>query len=51
MEDYKELNSRIDEVLRAEKENRIPRMTKRDYIIAAVITGLSLIGIIWGFFL
>ena len=38
MEQDKELESRIEEVLKAEKENQIPRMTKRDYIIAAVIT-------------
>ena len=47
----KELESRIDEVLRAEKENKIPRMTKRDYIVAAVIIAISLLGIIGGFFL
>lgn len=46
-----ELESRIDEILKAEKENKIPRMTKRDYIIAAVITVISLLGIIGGFFL
>ena len=51
METDKELESRIDEVLRAEKENKIPRMTKQDYIIAAVIIAISLIGIIGGFFL
>lgn len=51
METDKELESRIDEVLRAEKENKIPRMTKRDYIIAAVITVIALLGIIGGFFL
>ena len=51
METNKELESRIAEVLQAEKENKIPRMTKRDYIIAAVITVLSLLGIIGGFFL
>ncbi len=46
-----ELESRIDEILKAEKENKIPRMTKRDYIIAAVITVISLLGIIGGFLL
>ena len=46
-----ELESRIDEILKAEKENKIPRMTKTDYIIAAVITVLALLGIIGGFFL
>ena len=51
METDKELESRIDEVLRAEKENKIPRMTKRDYIVAAVIITISLLGIIGGFFL
>lgn len=51
METNKELESRIAEVLQAEKENKIPRMTKLDYIIAAVITVITLIGIIGGFFL
>ena len=51
MEQDKELESRIEEVLKAEKETRIPRMTKKDYIIAAVITLISLLGIIGGFFL
>ncbi len=51
METNKELESRIAEVLQAEKENKIPRMTKLDYIIAAVITVIALIGIIGGFFL
>lgn len=51
METDKELESRIDEILRAEKENKLPRMTKRDYIIAAIITAISLLGIIGGFFL
>ena len=51
METNKELESRIAEVLQAEKENKIPRMTKKDYIIAAVITAIALIGIIGGFFL
>ena len=51
METNKELESRIAEVLQAEKENKIPRMTKTDYIIAAVITAITLIGIIGGFFL
>ena len=51
METDKELESRIDEVLRAEKENKIPCMTKRDYIVAAVIIAISLLGIIGGFFL
>lgn len=51
METDKELESRIDEVLRAEKENKIPHMTKRDYIVAAVIIAISLLGIIGGFFL
>ncbi len=46
-----ELDSRIEEVLKAEKNNIIPRMTKKDYIIAAVITVISLLGIIGGFFL
>ena len=36
----------LPKFLKAEKENKIPRMTKRDYIIAAVITVLSLLGII-----
>lgn len=51
MEPNQEIESRIEEVLKAEKENRIPRMTKQDYIIAAVITALALLGIIGGFFL
>lgn len=51
MEQDKELESRIEEVLKAEKENQIPRMSKRDYIIAAVITFVCLLGIIGGFFL
>ena len=51
MENDKELESRIDAVLKAEKDNTISRMTKRDYIIAAVITAISLLGIIGGFFL
>ena len=51
MEPNKEIESRIEEVLKAEKENKIPRMTKTDYIIAAVITLLALLGIIGGFFL
>lgn len=51
MEPNQEIESRIVEVLKAEKENRIPRMTKQDYIIAAVITVIALIGIIGGFFL
>ncbi len=51
METDKELESRIDQILRAEKDNVIPRMTKRDYIIAAIITAISLLGIIGGFFL
>ncbi|MCQ2472675.1 MAG: hypothetical protein MJ098_00855 [Saccharofermentans sp.] len=46
-----ELESRIDEILKSEKENAIPRMTKKDYIILAVLVGLSLLGIIGGFFL
>lgn len=46
-----ELESRIEEILKVEKENKIPRMTKRDYIIAAVITVIALLGIIGGFFL
>ena len=46
-----ELDSRLEEVLKAEKENIIPRMTKKDYIIAAVIPVISLLGIIGGFFL
>ena len=51
METNKELETRIAEVLQAEKENKIPRMTKLDYIIAAVITVITLLGIIGGFFL
>ncbi|SDX66602.1 hypothetical protein SAMN02910264_00364 [Ruminococcaceae bacterium YAD3003] len=51
MDNDKEIESRIDQVLQAEKENQIPRMTKRDYIIAAVITVIALLGIIGGFFL
>ena len=51
METNKELESRIAEVLQAEKENKIPRMSKLDYIIAAVITVITLLGIIGGFFL
>lgn len=51
MEPDKELESRIEEVLKAEKENKIPRMTKRDYIIAAILTLICLLGIIGGFFL
>ncbi len=51
MDGNKELDSRIEAVLKAEKENIIPRMTKKDYIIAAVITLISLLGIIGGFFL
>ena len=52
MDDSKsELDSRIEEVIQAEKKNVIPRMTKKDYIIAAVITLISLLGIIGGFFL
>lgn len=51
MDSENELETRIDEILKAEKQNTIPRMTKKDYIIAAVITVVSLIGIIGGFFL
>ena len=51
MESNKEIEARIEEVLKAEKENKIPRMTKKDYIITAVITAIALIGIIGGFFL
>ena len=51
MEKDSELDSRIGQMLQAEKDNVIPRMTKKDYIIAAVITVISLIGIIGGFFL
>lgn len=51
MDSQNELETRIDEILKAEKENKIPRMTKKDYIIAAVITVVSLLGIIGGFFL
>ena len=51
MEPEKEIETRIEEVLKAEKENKIPRMTKQDYIIAAVITAIALLGIIGGFFL
>ena len=45
------LRMRIEEMIRAEEENKIRRMTKKDYIIAAVITAISLAGIIWGFWL
>ena len=48
METDKELESRIDEILMADK---LHRMTKRDYIIAAIITAISLLGIVGGFFL
>lgn len=51
MDSENELETRIDEILKAEKQNTIPRMTKKDYIIAAVITVVSLLGIIGGFFL
>lgn len=51
MDSKNELETRIDEILKAEKQNTIPRMTKKDYIIAAVITVVSLLGIIGGFFL
>lgn len=51
MEPNKEIESRIEEVLKAEKEKKIPRMTKKDYIIAAVITAIAILGIIGGFFL
>ncbi len=51
MDTENEIESRIEEVLQAEKQNAIPRMTKKDYIIAAVITVISLLGIIGGFFL
>lgn len=51
MENDVELEMRIEEVLRSEKKNTIPRMTKRDYIVVAVITLASLLGIIGGFFL
>lgn len=51
MDSKSELDSRIEEVIQAEKKNVIPRMTKKDYIIAAVITLISLLGIIGGFFL
>ncbi len=51
MDSNTELDSRIGEILKAEKDNSIPRMTKKDYIIAAVIIVISLIGIIGGFFL
>ncbi|MCR5060640.1 MAG: hypothetical protein K6A80_06370 [Saccharofermentans sp.] len=51
MDTDNELNSRIEEMLRVEKENKIHRMTKTDYIIAAIITAISLAGIIWGFWL
>ena len=51
MDSQNELETRIDEILKAEKQNTIPRMTKKDYIIAAVITVVSLLGIIGGFFL
>ena len=51
MNSENEIESRIDEILKAEKQNTIPRMTKKDYIIAAIITVVSLLGIIGGFFL
>ena len=51
MNSENEIETRIDEILKAEKQNTIPRMTKKDYIIAAVITVVSLLGIIGGFFL
>ena len=51
MNSENEIESRIDEILKAETQNTIPRMTKKDYIIAAVITVVSLLGIIGGFFL
>ena len=51
MDSENELETRLDEILKAEKQNTIPRMTKKDYIIAAVITVVSLLGIIGGFFL
>ena len=51
MNSENEIESRIDEILKAEKQNTSPRMTKKDYIIAAVITVVSLLGIIGGFFL
>ena len=51
MDTDSELNSRIEEMIRAEEENKIRRMTKKDYFIAAVITAISLAGIIWGFWL
>lgn len=51
MNSENEIESRIDEIFKAEKQNTIPRMTKKDYIIAAVITVVSLLGIIGGFFL
>ena len=51
MNSENEIESRIDDILKAEKQNTIPRMTKKDYIIAAVITVVSLLGIIGGFFL
>lgn len=51
MDTENEIESRIEEVLQAEKQNVVPRMTKKDYIIAAVITVISLLGIIGGFFL
>ena len=51
MDTENEIESRIEEVLKAEKQNVIPRMTKKDYIIAAVVTAVALIGIIGGFFL
>ena len=51
MEKDSELESRISQVLQSEKDNAIPRMTRKDYIIAAVITLIALAGIIGGFFL
>jgi len=46
-----ELVSRIDEIEGYDKTDKISHMTRRDYIVAAVITLLSLLGIIGGLFL
>lgn len=51
MDNDKELESRIEEIVKAEKDQKILRMTKRDYIIAGIIIVVSLLGIIGGFFL
>ena len=51
MEFDKETESRIDKITQAEKENNIPRMTRKDYIAATVIIVIALLGIIGGFFI